>query len=522
MPNGPFTRKKAKGLAVAARDINELQIALENTPTMAEAGGAGGGGLGPRHVYAESDPAITTASADIAAPLQALLNTYAKVEFRGSGTYTTGPLTMPTGTTLIIPEGVTLKLKNAANEWIFLVYGTGRVVGEGTLDGNRANQTALDKGCAYVVNNGRVKGLTVINAAGNGVLLDGERAQAIELDVSACGRFGIWSKKSRQKVTGCDVADTSLETAATYAGIRIEGAAATGGNHRTHVLGNTVTLASGGPIGIELWGIALGDATGAVVSVNTVSGGLMGISADKQHSATITANTVSGFAEFGLELASSQHCALATNTVDGLNSASTTGVSCSNTSNSHNAITGNTIRRCTLKGIHAFQGADYAITGNMIREIGGNGIDLQSTPRCSVTGNRIDGAATGLSWTTPNNGAVTGNVITNCTYGIDLWFDTGTMDNVTVTGNSLAATTPLRPTILGGTLGNNITIRANPGVDRDWLDYKNNVIEMTGAGTPEAVVTAGIGSVFHRRDGGASTSLYIKTSGVGNTGWTGK
>ncbi len=30
------------------------------------------------------------------------------------------------------------------------------------------------------------------------------------------------------------------------------------------------------------------------------------------------------------------------------------------------------------------------------------------------------------------------------------------------------------------------------------------------------------GMVFHRRDGGASTSLYVKTSGVGNTGWTGK
>ncbi len=513
-------------MAIPRLGVSDKVVRREHINRLADAIEAGGGGgLGPRHVYAESDPAITTASADIAAPLQALLNTYAKVEFRGSGTYTTGPLTVPTGTTLIIPEGVTLKLKNGANEWIFLIYGTGRVVGEGTLDGNRANQTALDKGGAYVVNNGRVKGLTVINAAGHGVLLDGERGQAIELDVSACGRFGIWSKKSRQKVTGCDVANTSLETTGVsgYAGIRIEGAAATGGNNRTHVLGNTVTLPANGPICIELWGIALGDSTGAVVSANTTSGGLMGISVDKQHSASVTTNTVSGFAAYGLELASSQHCALATNTVDGLNGTDTRGISCSNTSNSHNAITGNTVRRCVSKGLHVFQGADYAITGNIIREIGGNAMDLQSTPRCSVTGNRIDGAGgTGISWTTPNNGSLTGNVITNCAYGIDLWFDTGTMDNVTVTGNSLAATVPFRPTVLGGTLGNNITIRANPGLDRDYLDYKNNIIDITGTGTPEAVVTAGIGSVFHRRDGGASTSLYVKTSGVGNTGWTGK
>ncbi len=39
MPNGPFTRKSAGSRAVAARDINELQVALENTPTLAEAGG---------------------------------------------------------------------------------------------------------------------------------------------------------------------------------------------------------------------------------------------------------------------------------------------------------------------------------------------------------------------------------------------------------------------------------------------------------------------------------------------------
>ena len=44
----------------------------------------------------------------------------------------------------------------------------------------------------------------------------------------------------------------------------------------------------------------------------------------------------------------------------------------------------------------------------------------------------------------------------------------------------------------------------------------------TGAGTPEAVVTAPIGSTFHRTDGGAGTSFYVKESGSGNTGWIGK
>ncbi len=44
----------------------------------------------------------------------------------------------------------------------------------------------------------------------------------------------------------------------------------------------------------------------------------------------------------------------------------------------------------------------------------------------------------------------------------------------------------------------------------------------SGSGTPEGVVTAPVGSLFSRTDGGAGTSLYVKQSGAGNTGWVGK
>jgi len=44
----------------------------------------------------------------------------------------------------------------------------------------------------------------------------------------------------------------------------------------------------------------------------------------------------------------------------------------------------------------------------------------------------------------------------------------------------------------------------------------------TGTGTPEAVVTAPVGTLFLRTDGGASTTLYVKESGSGNTGWVAK
>jgi len=43
-----------------------------------------------------------------------------------------------------------------------------------------------------------------------------------------------------------------------------------------------------------------------------------------------------------------------------------------------------------------------------------------------------------------------------------------------------------------------------------------------GAGAPEGAVTAPQGSLYLRTDGSTSTTLYVKTSGTGNTGWTAK
>ena len=41
----------------------------------------------------------------------------------------------------------------------------------------------------------------------------------------------------------------------------------------------------------------------------------------------------------------------------------------------------------------------------------------------------------------------------------------------------------------------------------------------SGSGSPEGIVTAPIGSIFQRGDGGVGESLYTKESGAGNTGW---
>ena len=63
-----------------------------------------------------------------------------------------------------------------------------------------------------------------------------------------------------------------------------------------------------------------------------------------------------------------------------------------------------------------------------------------------------------------------------------------------------------------------------------WANvYSNNfrpgdgtVIWTSGAGTPEGSIAAPIGSLYTDRSGGASTTLYVKQTGTGNTGWVAK
>ena len=83
----------------------------------------------------------------------------------------------------------------------------------------------------------------------------------------------------------------------------------------------------------------------------------------------------------------------------------------------------------------------------------------------------------------------------------------------------------------GGTTGKLIQIRNNgnaivsiydSGKTRPIIQLKAGPIISCGTGTPEGAITASVGSLWMRTDGGAGTSLYVKESGAGNTGWVGK
>lgn len=63
-------------------------------------------------------------------------------------------------------------------------------------------------------------------------------------------------------------------------------------------------------------------------------------------------------------------------------------------------------------------------------------------------------------------------------------------------------------------------LRATGGISRISSDTGPSIT--AGNGSPEAVVSASVGSLYLRMDGGAGTSLYVKESGNGAIGWVAK
>jgi hypothetical protein len=62
------------------------------------------------------------------------------------------------------------------------------------------------------------------------------------------------------------------------------------------------------------------------------------------------------------------------------------------------------------------------------------------------------------------------------------------------------------------------TVGGNPLAKQSALD----ALVVSGSGSPEGVVTASVGKLYLRTNGGAGTTLYVKESGTGNTGWAAK
>jgi len=55
-----------------------------------------------------------------------------------------------------------------------------------------------------------------------------------------------------------------------------------------------------------------------------------------------------------------------------------------------------------------------------------------------------------------------------------------------------------------------------------FMNGDKTVFIKSGTGSPEGIVAGAVGSMWTRTDGGIGSTLYIKESGTGNTGWVAK
>ena len=151
---------------------------------------------------------------------------------------------------------------------------------------------------------------------------------------------------------------------------------------------------------------------------------------------------------------------------------------------------------------------------------GGNGIELlghRAGMRVRVSGNKVknaDSSAIRTEFVDANrkflhleisdNKAWDDQIAATCTHTLE-FSGTPQYEKLILHGNST---------------GDNVANAITGLTTGTWLEEDGHVPRWAGYGSPEGVVTAPIGAMYRRLNGGAGTTLYVKQSGTGNTGWS--
>lgn len=151
----------------------------------------------------------------------------------------------------------------------------------------------------------------------------------------------------------------------------------------------------------------------------------------------------------------------------------------------------------------------------------------QKSTSVTITATTISAAAADNSYNDSGSGFVTAGFAIGDAVTVS-GFTGNTANNIT--SGIITAITAAKM-VIGGTDGNVIVDDAagESVTITKWVTRRTTPADLrtlfgiyVGTGTPEGAVTAGIGSLYRRTDGGANTTLYVKESGTGNTGWVAK
>jgi len=146
----------------------------------------------------------------------------------------------------------------------------------------------------------------------------------------------------------------------------------------------------------------------------------------------------------------------------------------------------------------------------------------------------FSGASISVPGTGTNSQRLGPSAVATATRSLALGFNAASGHDDSIAGPNVTTTranqfvTACTEICLGGTTSSFPLIKRNGTVTEFKLaddsayapvGLGSSVTIRSGSGSPEGVVTAAVGSVYLRTDGGSSTAVYAKTSGSSNTGW---
>jgi hypothetical protein len=496
--------------------------------------------------------AVGDGVADDTAAIQSALNSGSKsVIFTHGKTYlVNGGLTYTQVNGLISASGATIKLKNnASNKYILTCSGDYAVVDGGTWDANRANGNsgttfpdeygywAVLIDCDY----GTIKNTTAKSSYGAGLHGRGNYLTFQNNTVSDCFFWGIfitalpathyYGNKAIGNVVNCSASTTYSQ------GILFSSTGDATGQQRDWVLANNIiTGAQGGGVAGQCICLAVRGERG-VVSGNVTRFGSMGFS-EGGDDTVVTGNVfteLQGSLQYGIEPSGWQ-------TITGnFVTASKRGVNAGNTNTVFDkmVISGNTFITTDIAIQIVPDGTgtanDVLINGNYLYGVTKCVVFARTCDRPTITGNKMVGNGTGAGVFLDNPSLApyafaSGNSFTNMVNPLSAFNPIAPLKSYTdlysASNNFQGCTTekwtPDGVSAMGTRVSSVGCILSNGTAKEDTIDELAKQIQKWGTGTPEGVVAAGIGSIFYRTDGGAGTTLYVKQSGTGNTGWVGK
>ena len=492
---------------------------------------------------------------DTAAIQDALDSGALEVVFPASGTYiVNGGLISNQAGQVIRAYGATIKLKaNATTKGMLRLNGAGSSVMGGTWDGNKANG-----------NSGPTSGSTLPVEVYSSWNIGIFASRCTIKDCYSINTYGMFC-------TGGSVSDTLFQDNTVRNTVGYGFFLSTGVDaYRNRAIGNNIDMSEG-----VVWGQGiLFTRTGTVrqydweLSNNTVIGSQdaamadqginLGVRGDKGIvSNNITRYGAMGWSEGGtdtvitgnsfLDLVGSVRYGIevsgARTTVSGntVSNALQGIIVSGNISYDNLCITGNRIQ-CTEAGIRlqisaGYTGRNISITGNNITTSLRGVYTTRDITNLTISGNVMIGPGSGTSGSrglyseTPEQDAyifVQGNTVVGFQRAFSVYYLTAlAINKLYATGNNISndTTSSSRAWSFEGlaTMGIDV-IQAwgptNAGLRDNRLD--GNILFNIGTGSPEGVVTAAVGSLYLRSNGGANTTLYVKESGTGNTGWVAK